>query len=165
MSATQFSGRGQYSEESIVGADGAVILDVKFKNTEFRKFYLFQAKKSIKSFKFDEKSIDQKYKMLFLCPDSFFLIYDKRFYFIPAFVVGLRDGLKKLPRKDFIKFHKDFFNCFIGDHSVRLPWLPFFFPLHRYWHYPFWEDFADFYKFNKLPLAKDNLLIEIKYYE
>lgn len=161
LQAKQFSGRGPNSDESITGADGAVILDAKFQDTEFRKFYLFQAKKFSKDSKFDERSIDQKHKMLAWSPDSFFLVYTPdKFCFVSAFLVGLNNKLSNLPIKKFTAFHEDFFNCFIGDHSLRFPWfLPDFL---RYWHWEFRREFIGVAKFNeKNPLAKKNLLIEV----
>jgi hypothetical protein len=161
LRARQFSGRGPNSDESITGADGAVILNATYQDTEFRKFYLFQAKRFSEKTKFDERAIDQKYKMLSWSPDSFFLIYGpNKFSFVSAFIVGLNNRLKDLPTKNFTTFHEDFFNCFIGDHTLRFPWFPPSFP--RHWHWEFWREFKNVAKFNeKNPLARKNLLIEV----
>ena len=162
VSTKQFTGRGPNSDESITGADGALILDTPY--LESRKFYLFQAKKfkDVKG-KFDERAISQKWKMLTHTSDSFFLIYTpKRFYYVSAFMVGLNDTLASLPKKSFHEFHKDFFNCFIGDHSLVFPWFPTHIPRHIAWD--FLEDFSkNPSKFDaKNPLAKNNLVIQIQ---
>ncbi|MBI2047890.1 MAG: hypothetical protein HYT27_02010 [Parcubacteria group bacterium] len=157
--ARQFSGRGPNSDESLTGADGALIVEAP--DLELRKFFIFQAKKQTK---FDERAIEQKWRMLACTPDSFFLVYGKKqFQFVSAFLVSVNDKLGDLPTKSFSELHKDFFNCFIGDHFFGFPPLPF----HRPWRFwPFWDEFRDFAKFPKdLPLAKKNLLIQINKHE
>ena len=154
--ARQFSGRGPNSDESLTGADGALIVEAP--ELELRKFFIFQAKKNPK---FDERAIEQKWRMLSCTPDSFFLVYGKKqFQFVSAFLVSLNDGLEDLPTKSFSELHKDFFNCFIGDHFFGFPPLPFQRPW-RFW--AFFEEFRDFTKLSKdSPLAKNNLLIQIE---
>lgn len=159
--ARQFQGRGPNSDESITGADGALILDVKLKDTEFRKFYIFQAKNfKYKNTKFDERALDQKHRMLSWTPASFFLIYTPRnFCFISAFLVGLNNRVNKLPSKRFIEFHKDFFNCFIGDHFLRFLFFPFCIPRRRS---RFGPELGPSSKFiEKRPIAKRNIQIDI----
>jgi len=160
VTARQFSGRGPNSDESITGADGALILEAP--DFELRKFFIFQAKKFMSESKFDDRSVQQKWRMLACTPDSFFLIYTpEKFYWVSAFMVGLNDRLDDLPCKNFSEFNQDFFNCFIGDHFFGFPPLPFYKP----WRFfPFWDEyeFRKFMKFPKdLPLAKKNLYIRI----
>ena len=45
LRAREFAGRGSGSEESIIGADGALVLNVQLENVGFTKFCLLQAKK------------------------------------------------------------------------------------------------------------------------
>src|SRR5579864_744987 len=72
----QFQGRGANSDESITGADGAIVLNARFNDTEVHKFYLFQAKNfSNGNPSFDERAVDQKWRMLAFTADSFFLTY------------------------------------------------------------------------------------------
>lgn len=114
--ATQFSGRGKNSAENILGADGAIVLDVDCANTKFKKIILLQAKKLKTHSKFDLHAISQKYKMLAISPDSFFLVYDtSHFRLISALIVSEGDEINNLPAKSLSLFMKDFGDCFIGD--------------------------------------------------
>lgn len=153
--ARQFPGRGPNSEESIFGADGALILYVNLENIEFQKIVLLQAKSFNKpSSKFDNRSIHQRYRMLSITSDSFFLVYQKdRIDLVSAFLVGFGDRLAKLPIKTFSDFLKDYFNCFIGDHIFDYPWR----------FIPWIDSFRDFSKLaERWPLAKNNLSIRIE---
>lgn len=145
IQAKQFQGRGNNSDESVSGADGALFLHVKLHNTEFEKFVLLQAKRfKTKSAKFDKRAVAQKDRMLLWTPDSFFLVYGHNgFQFASAFAVGLNDKLTELPTKNFPEFLKDHFNCFIGDHLWRFC--------------PFFDKRRDYEK-----LAKHNLSIQIE---
>ncbi len=162
ITARQFPGRGPNSDESIVGADGALILDVKLHNVEFRKIILLQAKIFLNGkAKFNELAVEQKHKMLYFTPDSFFMVYQKTgIKFVSAFLVGAGDRLSQLPLKRASEFLRDYFDCFIGDHLLvfppdfwRRPW--------RFW--PVWEELRPFLKGDeKTPIAKINLLIEVR---
>jgi hypothetical protein len=163
IEARQFTGRGPSSDESVTGADGAMILDVKFHNTEFRKVILLQAKNfSNRKARFDDHAIDQKYKMLYFTPDSYFMIYQTTgISFASALLIGSGDKLNQLPLKKAKEFLSDYFNCFIGDHLLtfppdtwRRPW--------RYW--PMWEEFRHLFKSSeKSPIAKNNILISVSF--
>jgi len=113
----QLPGRGKGSEESLTGADGSVILTIPLKNSVFQKFYIFQAKKDFDGRKvLDKDAIKQKEKMLLFASSCFFMIYDRRkISFISAQVVDLNNRFSTLPTKRFVAFHRDFFNCFIGQ--------------------------------------------------
>lgn len=162
ISAKQFPGRGANSDESITGADGALILDINLDGLEFKKTVLLQAKKFFQTKdKFDDRSIHQKYKMLSFTPDSFFLVYQKKkVSFVSAFLVGSGDKLNQLPSKRVTSFLEDYFNCFIGDHLIIFPPHPFRHPW-RYWL--LLEELPRYFKFDdKMSMAKNNLLIKIE---
>lgn len=147
ITARQFPGRGRNSDESFIGADGAVCLRVKLNDLEIQKFYLFQAKRSTQK-QFDERAAKQRDLMLHCTPDSFFLIYSpKGINVLSAFLVEQRDKFSELPTKSFVKFNEDFFNCFIGDHFLGFPDFSYGRPW-RKWPYNY-------------PTAKNNLLIEV----
>lgn len=148
LSARQFTGRGRRSEESLVGADGALGLRINVGGLQIQKFFLFQAKKFDAKSKFDSRAASQRKRMLECTPDSFFLVYtDKKIYWVSAFLVEQGDKLSDLPSKSFTEFNQDFLNCFIGDHFFGFPDLPYGRPW-RYWPY------------DEYP-AKNNLIITI----
>lgn len=148
ITARQFTGRGRNSEESFIGADGAVSLHVRLGDLEIQKFYIFQAKKFGPKSKIDARAVTQRQRMLECSPDSFFLIYTpSKMYYVSAFMVGQDDKLSDLPSKGFNEFNQDFFNCFIGDHFLGFPDLPF----RRPWRYGPYDG----------PVAKNNLIIEV----
>jgi hypothetical protein len=164
ITARQMTGRGANSEESITGADGAVILNIKLDDVEYTKCFLFQAKNFLKSkSRFDNHAIEQKHKMLNFTPDSFFLVYTKdKISFISAFPVAVNDTISNLQTKKFVSFFEDYFSCFIGDHFLTSTILVL--PLLRR-HWPEWHDFYDFkklYGFDKdIMIAKNNLFIKL----
>jgi hypothetical protein len=147
ISARHFQGRGSGSDEFFSGADGAVALHIRLASLEIQKIYLFQAKKSTQR-KFNDHAITQRDRMLRCSPDSFFLVYSpKDIKFISAFLVEEGNKYTDIPRKGFVEFNQDFFNCFIGDHFNGYPDLPYSRPW-RYWPYDY-------------PPAKNNLFIEV----
>ena len=147
ITARQFNGRGRNSDESFIGADGAVGLRVKLGGVEIQKFCIFQAKKATQK-KFDQHAANQRELMLRCTPDSFFLVYSpKDIKFLSAFLVEKDDKFADLPAKSFASFNQDFFNCFIGDHFFGFPDLPYRHPW-RYLPYDY-------------PTAKNNLIIEV----
>lgn len=157
----QFSGRGPKSLESITGVDGAVTLDVKLPGCEYRKSYLFQAKK-LKSInqQFDRNAIKQRNKMLSLSSDSFFLVFSPdKIKFISAFIAIFKTKYRSLPYKSLPTFHRDFFNCFIGDSFARRPFNYSKIPP-KYRHiFDYLPNNAKF--INEVPIAKHNLVIAI----
>ncbi len=160
--ASQFSGRGPNSNESVTGADGALILEVPC--LELRKYFVFQAKKFRvgERSRFDERSIEQKWKMLAYTADSFFLVYTpERFYWVSAFMVGLNDKVRDVPCKNFSEFCQDFFNCFIGDRHWH-PQFPWFRTLPSKIQHELLSAFKKIEFTEKSPLAKRNLCIRIE---
>lgn len=149
IESIHFSSKHKKSQETLSGADGAVVLNVKIGQTTIRKFYLFQAKRTDKTPKINPHAMDQKFKMLHHTADSFFLFYSRAsFDFISAFIIEEGDKPSDLPSKTYKDFHEDFFNCFIGD---------------LYENYPFRRLPMGFqYNFlNETPWVRHTLVIEV----
>ncbi|MDP1851966.1 MAG: hypothetical protein Q8K48_06070 [Candidatus Planktophila sp.] len=129
IQANHFSSSGRGSQETLTGADGAIFLDISIGTTLVQKFYLFQAKRTLKSNRIDDHARKQRDKMLKRTSDSFFLFYSRNsFDFVSAFMVNVGDKPANLPSKTYTEFHQDFFNCFIGDQTSKFP-----FPISNIW--------------------------------
>lgn len=106
----RFTSKGSGSEESLTGADNAIILHVKYGNFDYSKFILIQAKrKRGNDFIFDDNAIKQARDMLRWTTDCYFSIYDKdRIIHVPAIQVSLKDKLSILSTKELYHFIKIF---------------------------------------------------------
>ena len=121
-----FTRKSSKSEESIIGADLGIILEVR-NNNPVSKCILVQSKKEVNySLNIDSRLKNQCSKMLNITSDSFVFIYSKYPYWgknyirvIPAFRI-FNLTLSKISgyALSLSTFFKYFLSCYIGDHKI-----------------------------------------------
>lgn len=136
IQATTVSSMGPNSNESVVGADFSIILDINVENFRLRKGVLFQAKREVRgiitehpvgrrhSVNFSQGSLTelkpQVENMFNVTPDNFVIIYG-----IHGFQVVPGNSIQGLTQSDstyakpISRFFKEFLMCFIGDPKLN----------------------------------------------
>ena len=132
IQATTLTDRGPNTQESRLGADFSIILDIDVENFRLRKGVLFQAKNAgngirtrnpggrVRTVSFTNTRLDelrpQVENMFTVTPDNFVIIYDtKGFQVVPGnSILGLTQG-DTVYAKPISNFFKEFLMCFIGD--------------------------------------------------
>lgn len=126
--AKTMADRGINSEESVLGADFAVVIEFLIDNKKFVKGFLGQSKyigdKGDLSAVQKKELIIQCEKMLKISPDSFVVIFSNTdIRVVPAvgFGSGIAQSLKDLYSRSIERFLEDFFQCFCGDPDISSP--------------------------------------------
>jgi hypothetical protein len=123
----------QKIQENHVGADLAIVLDMRIGGKNISKAFLVQAKVAKKNYShsfghthaevYSPTLINQCENMLKITSDAFVFVYsEKGLYCIPAFQIILNNSptvkTTEVSFKNTAMFFQNFFDCFIGDHKI-----------------------------------------------